>query len=115
MSAAEVARVRTPHRRAWWRLLRSELRLIFGRRRNQMGLLVLAGLVVVMAVAIKLSDSSNGTGGGDPLSSVTSNGLFLAFGALGIEITLFLPLAIAMFVIVAIHVTVATLFGFGFT
>lgn len=96
MSAAEVVSVRTPHRRAWWRLLRSELRLIFGRRRNQMGLLVLAGLVVVMAVAIKLSDSGKGTGGGDPMSSVTSNGLFLAFGALGIEITLFLPLAIAM-------------------
>ena len=28
---------------------------------------------------------------------------------------LHLPLAIAMFVIVAVHVTVATLFGFGFT
>lgn len=100
MSAVEVAvapgaGVRTRNRAAWWRLLGSEMHLIFGRRRNQMGLVVLAGLVIVMAVSIRLSEPGHG-GGPDLLSSVTSNGLFLAFGALGVEITLFLPLAIAM-------------------
>ena len=100
MSAVEVASSdvtmrRTRNRAAWWRLLGSEMRLIFGRRRNQAGLVVLAGLVIVMAVSIKV-DSGPPDSGGDPLSMVTSNGLFLAFGALAIEITVFLPLAIAM-------------------
>lgn len=100
MSAVEVApgdmtMQRTRNRAAWWRLLRSELSLILGRRRNQAGLVALAGLVIVMGVSIKLSNSVHGPSA-DLLSSVTSNGIFLAFGALGIEIGIFLPLAIAM-------------------
>ena len=75
------------------RLVRSELRLIGGRRRNQMGLLVLAAVPVVLAVAVKLS----GRGGGpDFLSSVTSNGLFVPLAALVVELPFFLPLAIAL-------------------
>ena len=37
------------------RLLRSEIRLIGGRRRNQMGLLVLAAVPVVLAISVRLS------------------------------------------------------------
>ncbi len=76
------------------RFLRSELRLIFGRRRNQAGLLVLAAIPVAISIAVKVS--SPGEGDGPPfLSSITENGLFVALTALGIELGLFLPLAVA--------------------
>lgn len=77
------------------RLLRSELRLIGGRRRNQMGLLVLAVVPILMAIAVRISSPRPGRGP-DFLSSITSNGLFVPLAALGVEITFFLPLAIAM-------------------
>src|SRR6478672_8655792 len=101
MSAAEIAAPATSRRRPaasrrWsTRLLRSELRLIAGRRRNQMGLLVLAAVPIVMAVAVKVSEPWPGRGP-DFLSSITSNGLFVPLAALGVEIGMFLPLAIAM-------------------
>lgn len=77
------------------RLLRSELRLIFSRRRNLAGLLVLAAVPVLISVATKLS-SSGGDGGGDFFSSITDNGLFVALASLTIELGLFLPLGIAV-------------------
>lgn len=83
----------------WWRPLRllgSELRLVAGRRRNQMGLLVLAAVPILMAVAVKLSSPERRGGGPDLLASITSNGLFVPLAALSVEIGLFLPLAIAM-------------------
>jgi ABC-2 type transport system permease protein len=71
------------------------LRLVVGRRRNQMGLLVLAAVPVLMAIAVKLSSPRPGRGP-DLLASITSNGLFVPLAALSVEIGLFLPLAIAM-------------------
>ncbi|MGV1027995.1 MAG: ABC transporter permease [Dermatophilaceae bacterium] len=99
MSAAETrvqSQTRGP-RAPWWstRLLRSEVRLIGGRRRNQMGLLVLAALPVVLAISVKVAAPRSGRGP-DFLSSITSNGLFVPLAALGVEIGFFLPLAIAM-------------------
>ncbi|MEW1952658.1 ABC transporter permease [Terrabacter sp. NPDC080008] len=82
-------------RRLSGRLLWSELALIGGRRRNQMGLLVLAAVPVLMAVAVRISAPRAGRGP-DFLSSITSNGLFVPLAALGVEMGLFLPLAIAM-------------------
>src|SRR6476619_8199072 len=84
-----------PRRRLSTRLLRSELRLIAGRRRNQMGLLVLAAVPVLIAVAVRISSPREGRGP-DFLSSITSNGLFVPLAALSVELGLFLPLAIAM-------------------
>ena len=101
MSAAELgasapAVTATRTRRRWsTRFLRSELRLIAGRRRNQMGLLVLAAVPIIMAIAVKVSQPEPGRGP-DFLSSITSNGLFVPLAALGVEIGMFLPLAIAM-------------------
>lgn len=77
------------------RFLRSELRLIFGRRRNQAGLVVLAAVPVLIAVAVKLSSPSSDRGGPDFFTSITENGLFVALAALTIEMGLFLPLAVA--------------------
>lgn len=101
MSAAETTDRETapplPRKRVVsTRLLRSEIRLIGGRRRNQMGLLVLAAVPIVLAVSVKLSSGGGGGDGGpDFLDSITSNGLFVPLAALGVEMGIFLPLAIS--------------------
>ena len=87
-----------PARRISTRFLRSELWMIFGRRRNWAGLAVLAAVPILMAIAVKVS--GNGTGGGgdggpDFFASITDNGLFVALAALTVELGLFLPIAIA--------------------
>src|SRR6476646_1033952 len=94
MSAADtVAAVRL--RRLSTRFFRSELRLIFRRRRNLAGLLVLAGVPVLIAIAVRLSSPGRDRGGPDFDTSTTENGLFVALAALTIELGLFLPLAVA--------------------
>ncbi|HEX6870074.1 MAG TPA: ABC transporter permease [Micromonosporaceae bacterium] len=88
-----------PARARRWstRFLRSELGLIFGRRRNWAGLAVLASVPVLIAVAVKVSDRTGGGGRGGPdfFSSITDNGIFVALAALTVELGLFLPLAVA--------------------
>jgi ABC-2 type transport system permease protein len=98
MSAAEVAILPDvrPVRRPSSRLLRSELRLIFRRRRNQIGLLVLAAVPILIAIAVKSTASQPGDDAPDFFRSITENGLFVALSALTIEIGLFLPLAISV-------------------
>ena len=95
---AEVAKTSaspTRPRRISGRLFRSELALIGGRRRNQVGLVVLAAMPIIMAVATKMTTSDRRRGG-DLMSSMTANGLFVPLAALLVELTMFLPLAIAM-------------------
>jgi len=78
------------------RFLRSELWLIFGRRRNQAGLGVLAAVPLVIAISIRIADPRPGsTDGPDFFASITDNGLFVALAALTISLPLFLPLAVA--------------------
>jgi ABC-2 type transport system permease protein len=77
---------------AYARLFRSELWLIFGRRRNWVGLAVLCTVPILVNVAAKLSDSG---GGPDFLADITRNGLFAALAALTLEMPLFLPIAVA--------------------
>jgi ABC-2 type transport system permease protein len=81
---------------AWLRLLRSEMRLMLSRRRNQAGLGVLAAIPIVMAIAVKIANPSDRHQGENFLSSIVGNGFFVALAALVVEIGLFLPLAIAM-------------------
>ncbi|WP_306205215.1 ABC transporter permease [Actinoplanes sp. RD1] len=79
------------------RFLGSELGLIARRRRNQAGLAALAAVPVVVAVATRLaSPSASSSGGPDFFSQITGNGFFVALAGLGVELTLFLPIAIAM-------------------
>ena len=80
MSAAEPAAPSRPGRvRAWLRLLGSELRLIFGRRRNQVGVSVLFGLVVLVGVALKISAVRHPRSpAGDLISSVAATAFFSA-------------------------------------
>ena len=104
MSAAEADVVVTgsPPRRSGvtlpGRFLRSELTIVFGRRRNLALLGVLTAIPVLLAVAIKVSsgDDRGGPGGGPGFfEAITSNGLFVAFAALAATLPLFLPLAVA--------------------
>jgi ABC-2 type transport system permease protein len=95
MSAAELIVTGSPPRaRVSTRFLRSELKIIFGRRRNIAGLGVLAAVPVILAVSARLS-SSGQVGGPDFISAIVGNGLFVAFGALALELPLFLPLAVS--------------------
>jgi ABC-2 type transport system permease protein len=112
MSAAEVSGAAAAHPReaaalpalerprgvlgASWRLLRSEMRLILGRRRNQAGLVVLAAVPALIAIAIRIEGPGDGDGGPTLISAVTSNGVFVALTGLSVEIGLFLPLAVAV-------------------
>lgn len=86
---------RINRRRISTRFLRSELRIIFGRRRNLAGLVVLAVPPIIIAVAVKVTADSS-SGGPDFFNAITGNGLFVALAALTIELPLFLPLAVAV-------------------
>lgn len=94
VSAGRPEPVARRRRLGVWSLLRSELGLIGGRRRNQMGLLVLAAVPVLIAVVTRMSASRGA--GASFFSSITSNGLFVALAALTVEMPMFLPLAISM-------------------
>jgi ABC-2 type transport system permease protein len=94
MSVVEAGVARS-RRAVSTRFLRSELRLIFLRRRNIAGLAVLASVPVLVSVAVKLSSPGRDSGGPDFFSSITENGLFVSLAALTLELGLFLPLAVA--------------------
>ncbi len=95
MSAAELLVVSSrPRARVSTRFLRSELKIIFGRRRNIAGLAVLAVVPVILAIAVRVSSPSQGDGP-NFVSAIAGNGLFVAFAALALELPLFLPLAVS--------------------
>jgi len=73
--------------------LRSELRLIFGRRRNQLALVVLGIPPIAIAIAVRTSVSRPGSQAPTFFSSIAENGLFVALAALTIELAMLLPLA----------------------
>ena len=81
------------------RFLRSEIGMVFRRRRNLAMLLVLAVIPLVIAIAVKIQNphaAHRGSTGGALLGSITQNGVFLAFAALFLVLTLFLPLTVAV-------------------
>jgi ABC-2 type transport system permease protein len=99
MSAAELLSVGSPSPTRSsaglpGRFLRSELRIIFGRRRNLAGMAVLAVVPIILAIAIRLSSPDGAGGGPGFIIGITGNGLFVAFAALILELPLFLPLAV---------------------
>jgi ABC-2 type transport system permease protein len=105
MSTADVAAPSTLSQPAavarWLRLLRSEIRLTFGRKRNLVLLAVLAAVPVLLGLVLRFSSGASNGGGGNGngpafLSQVTGNGVFLAFLTLVVESTLILPLVVAI-------------------
>lgn len=96
MSAAElVTPVSVPARRPSPRFLAAELRLVLRRRRNIAGLVVLAAVPILIAIAVKSTASQPGGDAPDFFRSITENGLFVSLSALTIELGIFLPLAVA--------------------
>jgi ABC-2 type transport system permease protein len=94
-----AARVPVGHARAWLRFVRSELRQVFLRRRNQMLLGVTALFPILIGVGLRLASHPHGGGGGGGLSFVTQltgNGIFLSFIALTILLTLVMPVVVAV-------------------
>ncbi len=75
-------------------LFRSELHLVFGRARTWALLAGLAGVPVLIGIAIRLS---GGPGEGEGfLSQVAGNGMFLAVAAVGLSMPFFLPTAVTV-------------------
>lgn len=84
--------------RPWLRFFRSELRIVFGRRRNQALLAVVALFPVVIGIALRAADQPGRTGGPSVafINQLAGNGFFLTFIALTLLLTLVLPLAMAV-------------------
>lgn len=79
------------------RFLRSELGMVFRRRRNQVILAVLAAVPVLIAVAVRLAAPPDDPAEGPPfLYGIAGNGVFVALTALTVVLPLFLPLAVAV-------------------
>jgi ABC-2 type transport system permease protein len=86
--------------RAWWRLLRSELRLVFGRRRNLLLLAVTVVFPVVIGIALRVAAPHPQGGGNGPgvafFNQLAGNGVFLTFIALSTLLILVLPVVLAV-------------------
>src|SRR5438309_999831 len=90
MSSVEV------YRGAFWRLYRSEARLVLGRRRNIALLAVLAGIPLLIAIGVSSSGGPHNGEGPAFLGQITGNGLFLVFTALTVCTPVFLPLVVGV-------------------
>jgi ABC-2 type transport system permease protein len=102
MSTAELtapASVRNPAR-AWLRLFASELRLVFGRRRNQLLLVVTVVFPIVIGIALRVAAPQPRGGGNGPgvafFNQLAGNGVFLTFIALSTLLILVLPVVVAV-------------------
>jgi len=97
-AAPAAAPVSVAHRRgAWARLMRSELRLVFGRRRNQVLLAGLAAVPLLLGTVLLVTqDSALGGQGPGFVGRVTGNGLFLVVAALFLCLPFLLPLTIGI-------------------
>jgi ABC-2 type transport system permease protein len=87
--------------RAYGRLVGSELRLVFRRRRNQLLLLVVALFPLVIGIALKVAAPSGGGGKGPSngtafFNQLAGNGVFLTFIALTMLLILVLPVVVSI-------------------
>ncbi|MBO0804905.1 MAG: ABC transporter permease subunit [Nocardiopsaceae bacterium] len=88
-------------------MLGSELRLVFGRRRNQLLLLVVALFPLLIGIALKIAAPSGAAGGGNGnangpnngsafFNQLAGNGVFLTFIALTMLLILVLPVVVSV-------------------
>jgi len=79
------------------RLLRSETRLLFRRRRTLALLAALVAIPILISVALELASGPPAPGDGPPfLDQVTQSGAFVAATSVVVAIPLFLPLTVAV-------------------
>lgn len=78
------------------RFCASELRLVFGRRRNLVLLAFLGAVPLLIGITVKVNGGPNRGDGPPFLSDVTNNGLFLVFTSLAVLLAFLLPLVIAI-------------------
>src|ERR1700756_1752010 len=83
------------------RLLRSELRLVFGRPRNQLLLVVTALFPLLIGIALRVAAPHGGQPRGPdhaPLlyAQLAGNGVFLTFTALSTLLVLVLPVVVTV-------------------
>jgi ABC-2 type transport system permease protein len=77
--------------------MRSELRVMFTRRRTWAMLAAVALIPILLAIAVALTSEQLAPGEGPPfLDRVTQNGLFTGFTATLLALPLFLPLTVAV-------------------
>ncbi|MGW0496845.1 ABC transporter permease [Streptomyces sp. NPDC003007] len=103
MSRAEVVESARPVIRLWtFGLLRNELVTTFRRWRTLALLAVLAGVPILVGIAVRIEtgdgSSPGGGGGGGPafIAQITNNGLFLVFTGLAATLPFFLPMAVGV-------------------
>jgi len=96
MSTAELTVPTPTPARFRARLLTSELRLVFWRRRNLAMLAVLAGAPVLLGVIIRVTSGPDAGQGPPLLDQVAQNGFFLGLAALVFATPLFLPMVISV-------------------
>lgn len=95
----ESARAAAPPRRyrgALGRQLRSELRLVFGRRRNLILLAALGAIPLAIGIAVKVSPPGGDSGGPMFINRITGSGLFLILTSLFVMLNLFLPVVVGI-------------------
>jgi ABC-2 type transport system permease protein len=92
-AAPEAAENRGPG----WSLLWSEVSVLFRRWRTWALLAALAGVPILIAVAVRLRENGANSGRGPQfLNEITHNGIFVTFTALVVCVPLFLPLTIGV-------------------
>lgn len=101
MSPADTAETREqtarPPKVSTGRLLRSEVGLVFRRRRTIALLAALVAIPVLLAVALQLTSGPPAPGDGPPfLDQVAQSGAFVAATSVVVAVPLFLPLTIAV-------------------
>jgi ABC-type transport system involved in multi-copper enzyme maturation permease subunit len=96
--AAAAGQGRDAPVQAWLRFFRSELRLVFGRRRNQALLAVVALFPLIIGIGLRLGDQGGNSGGPSVafITQLAGNGVFLSFIALTLLLILVMPLAVAV-------------------
>src|SRR5689334_3502627 len=93
---------RAPKPRWTLGLFRSELVTVFRRRRTLALFAVLAGVPLLVGIAVRIETrdggSLGGRGGGGPafIEQVSNNGLFLTFAGLAATLPFFLPMAVGV-------------------
>ncbi|MGH8879812.1 MAG: ABC transporter permease, partial [Stackebrandtia sp.] len=78
------------------RLLYAELRLMAGRTRNLVGLTILCIVPIVLAIILFVTQPTGGDQGPPFFSVLLGNGLFVVLSTLMMEMTIFLPMAVAI-------------------